>query len=203
MKIDASLKRFTAAVRGGACDYPDDFVRRWKETDIVRGVVGALSTERTRLSGTALDLLGSTARLGSHWDSAIPFYIPTIIKLLGRASRIYVTRASIALNTLIRGTKSASFVPLLLDGLNDKSVSMRVGCADAILCCLGGSPERDRDQLELIKEPALNRDGLNKRVVDIENAIKIGGRDRDPKVRAICKRIWDLYQRQWPVRAAT
>ncbi|KAG0139777.1 hypothetical protein CROQUDRAFT_718888 [Cronartium quercuum f. sp. fusiforme G11] len=203
LKIDASLKRFTAAVRGGACDFPDDFLRRWKETDTVRGIVCALSTERTRLSGTALDLLGSTARLGSHWDSAIPFYIPTIIKLLGRASKIYVTRASIALNTLIRGTRSAAFIPLLLDGLSDKSLSLRVGCADALLCCLGGSPERDRDQLELITQPNVNREGLNKRVVDIENAIKIGGRDRDPKVRTIFKRIWDLYQRQWPARAAS
>ncbi|KAH9811734.1 clasp N terminal-domain-containing protein, partial [Melampsora americana] len=202
LKIDASLQHFTAAIRGGACDFPDDFLRRWKESDIVRGIVSALSTERTRLSGTALDLIGSASRLGSHWDSAIPFYIPTIIKLLARASKIYVTRASIALNTLIRGTRSASFIPLLLDGLSDKSISVRIGCADGLLCCLGGSPERDRDQIELIKEPTVTREGLNKRLVDIESAIKIGGRDRDPKVRAIFKRIWVLYQKQWPTRAS-
>ncbi|KAA1115252.1 hypothetical protein PGT21_034201 [Puccinia graminis f. sp. tritici] len=198
--IDASLKRFTAAIRGGACDHPDEFLRRWKETDIVRGLVSAMSTERTRLSGSALDLVSATSRLGSYWDSAVPFYVPTIIKLLGRASKIYVTRATITLTSLIKGTKSLGFIPYLLDGISEKSVTIRIGCADALLCCLS---EAVNDNEESRKPRSTIKDGLNKRLNEIENAIKIGGRDRDPKVRAIFKRIWELYEQQWPSRAAS
>ncbi|KNZ47536.1 uncharacterized protein VP01_632g11 [Puccinia sorghi] len=198
--IDASLKRFTAAIRGGACEHHDEFLKRWKETDIVRGLVSAMSTERTRLSGTALDLVAATSRLGSYWDSAVPFYAPTIIKLLGRASKIYVTRATITLTSLIKGTKSLAFIPYLIDGISEKSVTIRIGCADALLCCMSDTVN-DMDASESRKQKS--KDGLNKRLNDIENAIKTGGRDRDPKVRAIFKRIWELYEQQWPTRAAS
>ncbi|PLW40722.1 hypothetical protein PCASD_09328 [Puccinia coronata f. sp. avenae] len=198
--IDASLKRFTAAIRGGACDHHDEFLKRWKETDIVRGLVNAMSTERTRLSGTALDLVAATSRLGGYWDSAVPFYAPTIIKLLGRASKIYVTRATITLTSLIKGTKSPAFIPYLIDGISEKSVTIRIGCADALLCCLS---DIINDTEECSTRKPRSKDALNKRLNDVENAIKVGGRDRDPKVRAIFKRIWELYERQWPARAAS
>lgn len=198
--IDSSLQRFTAAVRGGACDFPDEFLKRWKETEIVRGLVSAMSTERTRLSGTALDLVGATSRLGSCWDSAVPFYVPTIIKLLGRASKIYVTRATITLSSLIKGTKSLLFIPYLIDGISEKSLTIRVGCADALLCCLTDILG-DTGPAESGKPKPPGKDGLSKRLNEIENAIKIGGRDRDPKVRATFKRIWELYEQQWPTRA--
>ncbi|WAQ80909.1 hypothetical protein PtA15_1A247 [Puccinia triticina] len=200
--IDASLKRFTAAIRGGACEHPDDFLKRWKETEIVRGLVSAMSTERTRLSGSALDLVAATSRLGSYWDSAVPFYVPTVVKLLGRASKIYVTRATITLTSLIKGTKSLGFIPYLLDGISEKSVTIRIGCADALLCCLSEAVD-DPNGSESRKPRSTIKDDLNKRLNDIENAIKIGGRDRDPKVRAIFKRIWELYEQQWPSRAAS
>ncbi|KAH9473806.1 hypothetical protein MJO29_000861 [Puccinia striiformis f. sp. tritici] len=200
LNIDASLKRFTAAIRGGACEHPDEFLKRWKETDIVRGIVSAMSTERTRLSGTALDLVSATSRLGSYWDSAVPFYAPTIVKLLGRASKIYVTRATITLTSLIKGTKSLGFIPYLLDGISEKSVTIRIGCADALLCCLTDTLN-DNESSDSRKPRSNIRDGLNKRLNDIENTIKIGGRDRDPKVRAIFKRIWEIYEQQWPARA--
>ncbi|KAI8461081.1 hypothetical protein BY996DRAFT_1006281 [Phakopsora pachyrhizi] len=166
-KIDSSLKRFIGVVRGGGCDYPEEFMKRWKETDIVRGMVNSMLTERTRLSGTALDLMGCTVRLRSYWESAVPFYVPTIIKLLGRASKIYVTRASTTLNSLVKGTN--------------------------IL-------EPD-DEPQRLNKTRSHLDVLGKRINDIEKVIKTGGRDRDPKVRAVFKQIWELYQQNWPNRA--
>ncbi|MBW0467125.1 hypothetical protein O181_006840 [Austropuccinia psidii MF-1] len=200
-KIDASLKRFSAVIRGGACDYPEEFLRCWKETEIVRGLVNAMCTERTRLSGTALDLVGLTSRLGSYWDSAVPFYVPSIIKLLGRASKIYVARATMTLISLIKGSKSVAFLPYLNDGLSEKSLSMRIGCSEALFCCLSSILENDGNQPQSSKSRPANKDSLNKRLNDIEKAIATGGRDRDPKVRVIFKRIWELYEQHWPSRA--
>ncbi|CAH7685857.1 clasp N terminal-domain-containing protein [Phakopsora pachyrhizi] len=199
-KIDSSLKRFIGVVRGGGCDYPEEFMKRWKETDIVRGMVNSMLTERTRLSGTALDLMGCTVRLRSYWESAVPFYVPTIIKLLGRASKIYVTRASTTLNSLVKGTKSVAFIPYLVDGVSEKSLSMRLGCAEALLCCLNSILEPD-DEPQRLNKTRSHLDVLGKRINDIEKVIKTGGRDRDPKVRAVFKQIWELYQQNWPNRA--
>ncbi|KNZ54668.1 uncharacterized protein VP01_2889g2 [Puccinia sorghi] len=150
--MQSRLKQFTAAIRGGV-------LKRWKEIDIVRGLVSATSTERTRLSGTALDLVAPASRIGSYWDSAVPFYAPTIIKLLGRACKIYVTRATITLTSLIKGTKSLVFIPYLIDGISEKSVTIRIGCADALLCCLSNTVNV-AESSESRKQRS--KDGLNK-----------------------------------------
>lgn len=212
---DAALHRLTALVRGGACKSPlsTPFLAHFKEPQVVEKVCIALASERTRLSATALEVLSATARLGPLWESLIPLYIPSVVKLLGRANKLYVTRASGTLRSLIRNTRCSGLVAVLAPGIDSPSLTVRLGCAEAVLCCLGGTPEKDTAGSEEWEKVAREGLGVEKGGLDkknglalgpngIEGLVKKGGADRDPKVRSMCKRVWEIYRREWPDRAA-
>lgn len=158
-------------------------------------------------------MLSATARLGPLWESLVSLYIPSVVKLLGRANKLYVTRASGTLRSLIRNTRCSGLVALLAQGIDSPSVSLRLGSAEAVLCCLGGTPEKDvggSEEWEKVQREGLSveKAGLDKRNAlalgpnGIEGVVRKGGTDKDPKVRSMCKRIWEIYRREWPDRAA-
>lgn len=212
---DVALLRLAAIARGGACKPPlaSTFVTLFREPTLVSKVRIALESERTHLACTAMDALSATARLGSLWEPLVPAYLPSLLSLLARANKVYVSRASATLRSLIRNTGCSNIVPAIAVAFDSPSATNRLGCAEALLCCLGGSPERDVGAVEEAEKVekegmSVSKAGLEKKNgqalgdAGIEGVMRKAGRDRDPKIRSICRRIWEIYRRQWPDRAA-
>ncbi|GAA5839331.1 hypothetical protein JCM9279_005908 [Rhodotorula babjevae] len=195
-KINRAVKRFQAAVRGGACRFTDDFVHHLRDPRVVKGLVRSLVTERTALSGTALELVASCTRLGHHFAALLSLYLPTLLRLFARPNKVYVTRSASCVASIIRNTRIADVVRFIaLEWRNEpgKSATFREQAAVALAIALGA----DTDTLGVDKE------GLERRIDDVEWLIKNGATGREASVRAEMKKCWEVYKREWPDRVAS
>lgn len=151
-----------------------------------------LLTERTRLSGSALDLLSAAAGIAAgSFGPCIIIYLPVLIKLLGRPNKIYVTRTAGCLSELLHNTKQAGIIPFLAEGTSDKSTTVRKCCVELVLQVLAGGPK---------KSLLIDRHLLDKRVSNIEDVIRRGATDKEVKIRDTSRQLWDIYKREWPDR---
>ncbi|KPV74526.1 uncharacterized protein RHOBADRAFT_45015 [Rhodotorula graminis WP1] len=195
-KINRAVKRFQAAVRGGACRFTDDFVHHLRDPRVVKGLVRSLVTERTALSGTALELVASCTRLGHHFAALVSLYVPTLLRLFARPNKVYVTRSASCVASIIRNTRIADVVRLIaLEWRNEpgKSATFREQAAAALAIALGA----DGDTL------GVDKDGLERRIDDLEWLIKTGATGREATVRSEMKKCWEVYKREWPDRVAS
>ncbi|TNY24308.1 clasp N terminal-domain-containing protein [Rhodotorula diobovata] len=195
-KINRAVKRFQATVRGGACRFQDDFVHHMRDPRVAKGIVRSLVTERTALSGTTLELVASCTRLGPHFAALLSLYLPTLLRLFARPNKVYVTRSASCIASIIRNTRLADVVRFIaLEWRNEpgKSASFREQAATALAIALGA----DGDALTVDKE------GLERRIDDLEWLIKTGATGREAGVRAEMKKCWEVYKREWPERVAS
>lgn len=133
-------------------------------------------------------------RLSTHFQPLLHIYLPTILRLLCRTNKLYITRASACLNSIITHTR------LLGDVLKHivaewraeagKSSSFREKCAEALGVMLGTTDAAF----------VVDKESLERRMEDLEWVIRIGATDREPKVRSEIKKCWEAYKGLWPER---
>ncbi|GAA5966876.1 hypothetical protein JCM21900_001952 [Sporobolomyces salmonicolor] len=194
-KIDKAVKRFQAVVRGGAAkkELAEEFVRGMRDKQVVNGLVRSLLTERTRLSGTTLDLIASSTRLGAQFAPLLPLYLPTLLRLLCRTNKLYVSRSASTIASIIKNTKLGEVLRFIAHEWRleaGKSSSFREKAAEAVTIMLGA------EGVEMLIE----KEALDRWIEDLEWIIKTAATDKEPKVRTEMKKCWQVYHREWPER---
>ncbi|KAI5478012.1 hypothetical protein MNV49_005704 [Pseudohyphozyma bogoriensis] len=187
-RIDNAVKRFHAVVRGGGCNLHEEFVHSFKEKKIVVGIVRSMLTERTRLSASTLDLMGSSSRLGHAFGPLLLPYLPSLLRLLCRTNKLYISRASATLSRLITHTKLPDILKYIVAEWKaepGKSASFRIEATKAV-----------GELLQVLGE------GLAGRVEELEWVIKASATDREAKVREYAKSVWEAYKNVFGSRVA-
>jgi hypothetical protein len=147
-----------------------------------------MASERTRLSGPAVELVSVIgARMGVKFEPLIPLYIPAVLKLCTRSSKIYLSRAQACLKLFASHCRVPALVSLLKDAVTDKSQTLRISATDALYDLLSTSV----------------RDGLprtGKWVEDVEYIIRTTARDATPETRKLSRKVFNSYTQLWPER---
>jgi CLASP N terminal len=147
-----------------------------------------MASERTRLSGPAVELVSVIgARMGIKFEPLIPLYVPTILKLCTRSSKIYVSRAQACLKLFASHCRVPVLVSLFKEAVTDKSQTLRISATDAL-----------HDFLSTSLRDGLPR--MGKWVEDIEWIIKATARDATPETRKLSRRVFATYAQLWPER---
>ncbi|EST05788.1 CLASP N-terminal domain protein [Kalmanozyma brasiliensis GHG001] len=181
-KIERALLHIQAITRGGAPKY-NEFVALLKEA--AGPINNALLSERTKLSGTAGDLLNSIApRMAERFEPLVPVFVPTLLLICARTNKVAVKRAEKSLHFVIKHCAPPSVVSYLREAIKDKGQGLRAVAAGTLVLVLEHT-EKDR---------------LTRRVADIEACIKSGATDSNPEVRQTTKRLFELYVSIWPER---
>lgn len=157
--------------------------------DILRthsdGFVRALNSERSRVMSSAVECLSVIApRLGSRFDGFSSTFIPTLIKLTSKSTKIYVVRAKKCLITIISTTKLPSLLIHLRNACDDKAQTMRLAVVEGLLTAM----------------ETYDTHTLRNRITDVETIVRAGATDSNADVRATCKRIYGLYTRKFDER---
>lgn len=155
-----------------------------------------METERTRLSGTTLELLCSTTRLGAHFAPLLPLYLPRLLRLLCRTNKLYIQRTSYALTTILQNTLLVDMLRYVVGEWKaeaGKSTSFRIGASELVGVLLG-LVEMDGETGNRVKEAA------ERRVEELEWIVRVGATDKEQKVRAEIKKVWEVYKRVWKDR---
>ena len=116
--------------------------------------------------------------------------------MLSRTNKLYVSRATACLLAIVRNTRSATVVPYLREGMDEKANSHRKGCMQGLLCALGAEEGFELESGTLVDKEVLRRRYLD----DVEKCIKIAARDRDIEVRKLAKKAWGVYRREFEER---
>lgn len=160
---------------------------------MIKRITNCLITERTRLSGSTLDLMSSATRLGPSFQPLIQIYFPTILRLLARTNKLYITRTQSCISAIIHNTHLPHIMPYIAEGMSDKSATMRKGCAEAILEALSKNASGGM----LIDKEAIERRGS---LALIEEVIRKAAVDKEVKVREAGRQIWNVYKTEWSDR---
>jgi hypothetical protein len=154
---------------------------------VSRPLNSAMNSERTRLSGVAIDLLGVLAsELGAAFDPLLPLFLPTLLSLCARTNKVFVARARTAILTIIESSQLSSILPYLLPPLKDKSVSLRLTAVEGVLACMN-----------CFNPPDLEKEG---RAQEIETVIRFSARDASADVRKVGRKIFEAYKVLLPSR---
>ena len=154
---------------------------------VSRPLNSALNSERSRLSGAAVELLTVLATgLGSSFDPLVSHFVPTLLALCGRSNKVFTSRARACILAIVQHTRLPSLLPYLTDLANHKSVSPRLTAAEAILACLN-----------CFNPPDLEKE-TRARVV--EDFIKLTARDASADVRKASKEVFKAYKTLMPAR---
>ncbi|KAI0663352.1 clasp N-terminal domain-containing protein, partial [Cubamyces menziesii] len=152
-----------------------------------RPINSALNSERTRLSGTATESIATAVKaLGRAFEPLIPHYLPTLLTLCTRTNKVFVTRAKECIHAVIEHTQSPSILHYLGESTKDKSVSLRLAAAEAVVLCLNS-----------FNPPDLERES---RAKEIEAVIRVTAVDANADIRKTARKIFDAYKILLPGR---
>lgn len=176
--ISNAILRLVALAKGAASQYPTTFVATLRSNH--RAISSAASSERSRLSSSAVDLINvSASELGTDFETLLPLFLPTVLSLCSRPNKVFITRAKASIQLIIEGTQLASILPYLVQCLRDKSHMMRLAAAEGILSCVNS-----------INPPDLEKEI---RARDLESAIRATSRDANAEIRKVSRKIFDAY----------
>ncbi|KAI9067369.1 hypothetical protein FKP32DRAFT_1609511 [Trametes sanguinea] len=152
-----------------------------------RPISSALNSERTRLSGTATESIATSVNaLGRAFEPLIPHYLPTLLTLCSRTNKVMVTRAKGCIHAIIEHTQSPSILHYLAESTKDKSVSLRLAAAEAVVLCLNSFNPPDLEKEQRAKE--------------IEAIIRVTAVDASADIRKVGRKIFDSYKILLPGR---
>jgi hypothetical protein len=190
----------TALVKGGAYRYPHELVAGVKSSAIpIKSAVSEargskvtvfigysqMLSERTRLSGTAVDLLVAMApRLDLNFEPLVSVFLPTVMQLCSRANKIYVARSRAFLEAVTSHTVLTSIIPYLARTCEDKSNTAREVAIDFIFHSLN----------------RFNPPHLIKYAENVESSVRLTGTDKDAAVRSMSRKVFEAYKILWPDR---
>ncbi|KAI9140556.1 clasp N terminal-domain-containing protein [Paraphysoderma sedebokerense] len=174
--FDTALRRLGGLLRGGANNF-DAFLPGIKA--LKQPICNSMLTERTRLSGTACELVDELAKvLGPDFESLSEAFIPTLLKICVRTNKVFITRASNALKSIIRNCNPYKHIPKFCECMKNSSKSLRAVVIELIHLILD----------------TIDSDILEDYVDVIEVALKDGLSDSSPVVRDWSKKIYELYR---------
>ena len=154
---------------------------------VSRPLNSALNSERSRLSGPAVELLTALATgLGSSFDPLVPQFVPTLLALCGRTNKVFTSRARACTFTIVQHTRLPSLLPYLAELANHKSVFLRLTAGEGILACLN-----------CFNPPDLEKET---RARAVEDFIKLTARDASADVRKASKEVFKAYRTLMPAR---
>lgn len=180
-----SIQRLSALVRGGACEYPEVLLPTLKE--LARPINQCITTERSRLSGAALECIALLAEgLAKQFETLVPTFFPTLLAMSTRPNKVFISRARTCIMAVVEHTQLPSLLPHLRRAIGDKSKSLRLVSTDATLACL-----------RCFNPPDLE---VNSRAEDIEAIIRSSAKDSDGDVRKSSRMVFDAYQQVLPDR---
>ncbi|KAJ7502733.1 clasp N-terminal domain-containing protein [Mycena galericulata] len=154
---------------------------------ISRPLISAMNSERSRLSGVAIDLVSVVAScLAVAFDPLLAHFFPVLLVLSSRTSKVTVARARSCILTVIEATHLPSILPYLAQSVTDKSVSLRQTIVESTLACMN-----------CFNPPDLEKDA---RAKDIETIIRATVRDASADVRKVSKKVFEAYKLLLPNR---
>ncbi|KAJ3767729.1 clasp N terminal-domain-containing protein [Lentinula raphanica] len=185
-KVCKSIVSFSEFIRGSSGNHPQEIITTARE--LHRPITSAMKSERTRLSGPAIDLVSTMAsELGTDFEPLLHLFFPTLLLLCARTSKVVINRARSCIISLIETTQLLSIIPYFIQSIRDKSVSLRTVTAEGTLACLNSFNPPDLAKEERTKE--------------IEALIKVSIRDANAEVRKIGKQIYLAYELLLPAKA--
>lgn len=183
--IADGLSSLIAICHNGGCDHASDMVSGIRS--LSRPLISAMNSERSRLSGTAVDLVSALAvGLGSSFEPLVSLFVPTLLGLCGRTNKIFTSRAKSCILTVIEHTQLPSILHYLADMATQKSALQRLTAAEAVLACLN-----------CLNPPDLEKEA---RARLVEDFIRVTARDASPDVRKASKQIFGAYKTLMPAR---
>ncbi|OCH93134.1 hypothetical protein OBBRIDRAFT_725457, partial [Obba rivulosa] len=183
--IAHAIQRLASLTRGSALVFGPYFITSIRT--LSRPLTGAITSERSRLSGIAIDLVCVLSDvLADLFTPLIPLFLPTLLVLCSRTNKVFITRAKACIATIIQNTRSISILPYLLDAAKDKSSSLRLAAAEGALACLNSFNPPDFE-----KEP---------RAREVEGIIRAVATDANADVRKIGRQIFEAYKVLLPKR---
>ncbi|CAI2191410.1 8508_t:CDS:2 [Funneliformis geosporum] len=181
--FDAALARLIAITRGSATLYEKNYISGIKT--LRQPIINSLLTERTKLSGTATELVEEMAKaLGLKFDALSEIFIPSVIKLCMRTKKTTLVRAQKCMNTIIRDCRLPNLILKFKEALQNPSKSLRNCAAEWIQISLEVNEVGD----------------LNNYIADIEWSIRQCASDSSADVRAISKQIFEIYKSKFDLR---
>ncbi|RDB24796.1 Protein stu1 [Hypsizygus marmoreus] len=184
-KISKGIKGVNDLCENGACDFPTVLIPALRS--LSRPITNSMVSERTRLSGAAIDLISSVASgLGSSFDPLVPVFFPALLSLCSRTNKVVITRARACMTVIIESTQLPSILPLFLQSIKDKSASLRLAAAEGTLTCMN-----------CFNPPDLEKEA---RARDIEAILRSTARDAQADIRLVGRKIFEAYKLLFPSR---
>ncbi len=185
-KISTAISRLTLLCKdGGACDYPEALIPALRSQ--AEPISSAMKSERTRLSGAAIDFVSELAAgLGNGFEPLLSTFLPTLLSLCARTSKVVVNRSRACILVIVESTQLPAILPHLLQSVKDKSASLRVIACEGALTCLN-----------CFNPPDLEKEA---RAKDVEAMIKLASRDANADVRKLGRKIFEAYKLLFPNR---
>lgn len=154
---------------------------------ISRPINNALNSERSKLSGAAVELVTALATgLGSSFEPLVSQFAPTLLGLCCRTNKVFTSRAKACILVIVQHTHLPSLLPYLAELANHKSVSPRLTAAEGILACLN-----------CFNPPDLEKET---RARTVEDFIRLTARDASADVRKATKEVFKAYKALMPHR---
>ncbi|KAF9446406.1 hypothetical protein P691DRAFT_708730 [Macrolepiota fuliginosa MF-IS2] len=184
-QILGSLEKLEGLCRLGACGYTSELISFIRS--VHRSITNAMNSERTRLSGAALDVLHTLAScLNADFEPLIPLLLPGLLLLCGRTNKVVISRAKSCILTIIETTQLPGVLSHLAHFSKDKSPTIRLMVAEGTLSCL-----------KCFNPPDLEKETHSR---DIENIIRSAARDANAGVRKTGKDVFQSYEVLLPHR---
>ncbi|KAJ7733088.1 hypothetical protein B0H14DRAFT_2996778 [Mycena olivaceomarginata] len=147
---------------------------------ISRPLISAMNSERGRLSASCL---------GVAFEPLLSHFLPVLLALSGRTSKVTVSRARTCILTIIDATHLPSILSYLLHDVADKSVSLRLAVVESTLACMN-----------CFNPPDLEKDA---RAKEIEAIIRATARDANADIRKVSRKVFEAYKLLLPSRLET
>ncbi|KAJ2384542.1 hypothetical protein GGI23_006906, partial [Coemansia sp. RSA 2559] len=182
-QIDNALKDLTSLVKAGATKL-DAFASLMKQAS--KYLNNAIISERTRLSGTALELVEEMARqMETRFQPVGDMVFPTVLKTCARANKVFVTRGIKCLTTVITYAHAGEQAPrVCMAATTDPNKTMRASATKLLMsmvsCCT--VPE------------------LAPHMAAVENAISLGVIDANPDARTTSRQTYEIYIKRFADR---
>ncbi|KAH7927111.1 hypothetical protein BV22DRAFT_1127597 [Leucogyrophana mollusca] len=184
--IAKAISHLTLLCTNGGCDFAPEMVASIKS--LGRPLSSAMNSERSRLSGPAIELVGALAAgLGSSFEPLLHVFVPTLLNLFARTNKVFTTRAKTCMLAVIEHTNLPAILSYLVDSLGrNKSPAPRLATTECVLACLN-----------CFNPPDLEKESRARLVEDV---IRATARDASADVRKASKRIFEAYRTLMPNR---
>ncbi|KAF9189343.1 hypothetical protein BGZ51_009657 [Haplosporangium sp. Z 767] len=147
----------------------------------------SLLTERTRLTGTACEMVEKLATsmgrdFGVHFAD---FFTGALLKLCARTNKVMVSRAVKALNSMVNAG-CISTLPKACQAFATNNKTLRIACIGLIVSCIAQFSSQELEPFLASFEPVL----------------KEGVSDAAPEVRDTSRKSFKIYAQKFPERSS-